>query len=49
VGDHLQFRTCADEKYAYLGHNLSFLLGNLAWMNREVESGGLFEASCNAS
>ena len=52
LGDHLQHLqlwTCADEKNAYLEYNLSFLLANLAWMNREVVSGGLFEASCNAS
>jgi hypothetical protein len=49
VGDHLQLWTCAVEENAYLEHNLSFLLANLAWMNREVVSGGLFEASCNAS
>jgi hypothetical protein len=49
VGDHLQLRTCADEKNAYLEYNLSFLLANLAWMNRELVSGGLFGVSCNAS
>ena len=40
VGDRLQLWTCADEKYTYLQYNLSFLLVNLAWMNREVVSGG---------
>lgn len=49
MGDHLQLWTRADEKYAHLEHILSFLLGYLAWMNPEVVSGGLFEASCNAS
>ena len=48
VGDHLQLRTCADEKCACLENDLSFLLGNLAWMNWEVVSGDLL-ASCNAS
>lgn len=45
LADHLQLWARADEKNAYLDHNLSFLLGNLAWMNREVVSGGLFEVS----
>jgi len=45
VDDHLQPWTRADEKYASLEHDPSFLLGNFAWMNREVVSGGLFAAS----
>ena len=49
MDDHLRLWTCADEKYDYLEYNQSFLLGDLAWMNQEVVSGGLFEASCNSS
>ena len=49
VGDHLQLWICAVENNDYLENNLSFLLANLAWMNREVVSGGMFEASCDAS
>ena len=49
VGDHLLLWICAVENNDYLENNLSFLLANLAWMNREVVSGGMFEASCDAS
>jgi len=47
VGDHLRLWTWA-EKYVSLEHNLSFLLGNFAWMNRDVVNGGLFAASWDA-
>ena len=49
MDDHPQPWVWADEKYAFSEHDLSFLLGKFAWMDQEIEDGGLFATPCSAS